>query len=214
MKRTIMAGVLLLCMASLVMAAGTAQPTVGGLVLADFESFNGVLDASTDQKSINVDQVSWWCYNDKDAGKSSSIKLEPVGDAAQGEKALKITYRLDGWTGGGNSPIGQDPAVVAAAWDWSKYTNFSFYVKGNGQKQTYLIEFADKDGEVFRSPEQKVEKAEWTKVMIPLKSFKSRVDWQPKVKVNKVLDWPCASWQIIPLSNKGEITFDLFEVTP
>lgn len=214
MKRTIVAICMFLSLVGLVFASGAVQPTPGGLVLADFEGFNETLDTVTGQKGTTVGDVAWWCYDDKEGGKSSTIRLEPVADAVQGEKAIKITYQLDGWTGGGASPISQDPKEYAAAWDWSQYANLVFYVKGNGSKQSFLIEFADQDGEAFRSPEQKINNTEWTKVVIPLKSFKSRTDWQPQVKVNRKFEWPCRSWQIVPLSTKGELSFDLFEVTP
>lgn len=201
---------------SLVFAADIAQPTPGGMLLTDFEDFTATVD-STDAKSADNGKYTSICWDDKDGGKKSTIKFEVVGDAAQCQKAIKVTYKLvsGGYAGGGWVPTSTDPKVISAMMDWSKYKNLSFWVKGNGTKQSYIMELDDKDTEGFRSLVQTIESTQWTHVVIPFSAFKSRTDWQPKgITANRIFDWPATEWQIAMVSGSGELCFDLFEVTP
>jgi hypothetical protein len=194
--------------ASVALAADLGQPTAGGIVIADFEEFNGVIDnPKADQPAQGP--YTWWIYNDADAGKASSIRGEIVPDAAHGGKALKINWVLDGWTGLGW--MSNDSKIV---WDWSAYKSLSFWVKGGGAKERFVIEMDDVNKEVFWSTPVKADNTEWTKVVIPFKQIKARPDWQPAdAKKNGTIDWP-VQIQVVPQSKEGTVTLDLFEAIP
>lgn len=196
-------------MCVLAYAADIAQPTPGALLVNDFEEFSGVVNKVTTDSPAQG-PYTWWIFNDAAAGKGSTISGEIVSDAAHGSNGLKVKWLVDGWCGLGWRPT--DPKI---SWDFSKFKTISFWVKGNGKKLRFYLEFDDANGENFWPTVIRVEGNEWTKVVIPIDQFKSRFDWQPSnTKVDKILDWPLSAIQIAPSNNKGEITIDMLEVEP
>lgn len=196
-------------------AADFAQPTPNSVVLCDFETIpDGTVLNSKQVQDCPVipDQVSIFYYDDASGGKNSNLTATLVADAAQGTKAMKIDWRLDGWAGFGlSAPTGK----TGPMWDWSKAQSITFYAKSaDGKKASFAIGIADAGDERFRvAMKTEVSGDQWTKFVLPMNKFKARSDWQPNTaKRNSDIDSPGINFEFCPMSVKGSVILDYIEV--
>jgi hypothetical protein len=217
MKKLVFGLVVLVFVCGMVaFAADFAQPTPNSTVIYDFESLpaDTVIDTKTPGQEYNVvpDQVQLFYYDDAAAGKNSHISATVVNDAAQGNQALKIDWKLDGWCGIGlQSPAG----MTGPMWDWENAKSITFYAKSaDGNKASFVIGVADAGDERFRvAMKTEVQGDQWIKFVLPMERFKARGDWQPdKAKRNTFIDSPGTQFELCPLSAKGSIIIDYIEV--
>lgn len=210
MKKNVLLIVALILVSITAFAADVAQPTAGGMMVANFEGFDGTL--SVGGGSPVFEKTIWSAYNDADASKGSKIAAEVTNDAANGSKAIKLTWTLDGWCG---MIVGGEDYANNPTWNWSNYKNLSFYIKSADDKKANLVvRLSDVNDERFGSPTIKVT-PEWQQVVIPFDKFKARSDWQPNTaKRDTFLDFPIREIEFAPQSPKGNVIIDMIEVTP
>lgn len=210
MKKSVLLIVALILVTVTAMAADVAQPTAGGMMVANFEGFEGSRGVGGD--SPIFDKVVWASYDDTGAGKMSKMLGEVTNDAANGSKAIKVTWTLDGWCG---MIFGGQDYASNPAWNWSNYKAISFYIKSaDGKKVNMILRLADANDERFGGPLVKVT-PDWQQVVIPFDKFKARSDWQPDTsKRDTFLDFPIREMEFAPQSPKGSVIIDMIEAIP
>lgn len=181
---------------SMIYATEKVQPTPGAIQLGNF-----------DTSSTKIQP-----YNDAGAGKHSKSKTEISKDAIEGENALKYSFKLDGWCG---IALARQNAKKVE-WDWSSFSSFGLWFKGQNSGVKFGIDLQDKSDERLTAYFTD-DSTEWKKIIIPLSDFQYREDYQdPAASVNGVIDYPLKAFAIYPITPNGsaEVIFDSFEILP
>ncbi len=172
--------------------APAADTAASRIVIADFEDSSLVISTFADGASkIDVTYATDIFY--------------------EGKQSVKVEANTKAWDGAVY-------AVPEGKGDWTGMTTFKVWIYGSNSKKGYDIELNDAGGELFLYP-IKDNWEGWQQVVIPLKKFVSRSDYQDsKAKVNRKIDMPVKQLQFFNANNNsgsGKLTlyFDLFEVT-
>lgn len=154
---------------------------------------------------------------DYGSGNGSSVEVKASSEIKQhGAQGLAVTFDA---VSGGYIWIarGYDLTVKGAgSWlaepkdiDFSKYNAIAFYMSGADTKNQVAVDLVDNGGEYWRYLIED-NSAGWKEVVIPLKYFSCRGDWQPdKADKNGELNFPLKAFQFEPRpQGKGTIYFD------
>lgn len=144
---------------------------------------------------------------------ASKIAVSYVTDIAyEGKQAVKVEANTSAW-------CGTVYEVPEGKGDWTGMTTFKLWIYGSNSKKGYDVEINDAGKELFLYP-IKDNWEGWKQVIIPLKKFVSRSDYQDsKAKINRKIDYPIQQIQFFNANNnsggsgKLVLYFDLFEVT-
>ena len=168
-------------------------PAVQSLVITSFEDGSDIITTFADGASkISV-----------------SFDTEIFFDGKQSVKVEAYTSAWDGTV----------YEVPEGKGDWTGMTTFKLWIYGSNSKKGYDIELNDAGKELFLYP-IKDNWEGWKQVIIPLKKFYSRSDYQDsKAKINRKIDYPVKQIQFFNANNNSGgsgkliLYFDLFEVT-
>jgi hypothetical protein len=191
------------CLIPLTMAEDAVAPTTAPV--ADTAAINRIVVADFEDSSSPAITTF--------ADGASKITITYVTDIFyEGKQSIKVEANTSAWDGAVY-------AVPEGKGDWTGMTTFKTWIYGSNSKKGYDIEINDAGKELFLYP-VKDNWEGWKQVIIPLKKFVSRSDYQDsKAKVNRKIDMPVGQVQFFNASNvsggSGKLTlyFDLFEVT-
>lgn len=141
----------------------------------------------------NFDSLSKWSTF---KGPLSQISIKPLTQGVpQSKSAMEITYKNLDWNGVGIS--------FSPKQKWTVNNSLSFYLKGSNSKNKIRLEIADNQGERFEY--LIVDNFNtWKQMVVPIKNFKRRADWQPNTAPNNGLTLSAVEGVSISWTNNGK----------
>lgn len=193
---------MLSCLISVAMAEDVAAPTTAPAV--DTAVINKIVVTNFEDNSEVITTF---------ADGASKITVTYATDIFyEGKQSVKVEASTSAWDG----TVFEVPEGKG---DWTDMTTFKMWVYGSNSKKGYDIEINDANKELLLYP-IKDNWEGWKQVVIPLKKFASRGDYQDsKAKINRKIDMPVKQIQFFNANSNsggsGKITlyFDLLEVT-
>jgi len=186
---------LLSCLIPVTMADEVAPPAdnIKRIVVTDFEDSSEIITTFADG--------------------ASKISATYVTDIVyEGKQAVKVEANCSAW-------LGTVYEVPEGKGDWTGMTTFKCWIYGSGSKKGFDIEINDAGKELFIFFLRDNWEG-WKQVVIPLKKFVSRSDYQDsKAKINRKIDMPIKQIQFFNANNnsggsgKLVLYYDLLEVT-
>ncbi len=135
-------------------------------------------------------------------GPQSKVSAVYIKDIVnKGKQSLHVMNDTKDW---GGALLGLSDELA----DWSAYNTYKMWVYGKNSGCGFTITLEEtKDLELWVYPVVDNWKG-WKQIIIPLKSFTERADWQPdKAVKNGKIDYPLKSFQFCTTANG---TFDLY----